>query len=151
MNYVQVLSIIPMGVLAFTSGYLIKNRKRIYLKNEACKNCDKIEVMFYVEHSNFYGFNISGQINNYSKTNDIYTGVATLVMNTINSLNKLTEDNVQCNLDKKSNYVECILPDMKTGKGSNEAKILLQAFKDGILGINKSCGREFININENII
>lgn len=148
MNYVQVLSIIPMGVLAFTSGYLIKNRKRLYLKNEPCENCDKIEVMFYVEQNNLYGFNISGNINNHSKANDLYAGVATLVMNTIDSLNKLTEDNVQCNLDKKSNYIECILPDMKIGKGSSEAKILLQAFKDGILGINKTCGREFINIKQ---
>ena len=152
MNYVQVLSIIPMGVLAVTSGYLIKNRKKLYLKNDVSKNSDKIDIIFYMEDNNFYGFNISSKIqDNDNKINDVYTGVTTLVMNTISSLNKLTEDNVQCDLDKKSKYVECILPDMKTGKGSSEAKILLQAFKDGILGMNKTYGREFININENII
>lgn len=147
MNYVQVLSIIPMGVLAFTSGYLIRNRKKLYLKNDIYENCKKIDITFYSENDNFYGFNISVQKeNDDNKTNDIYKGVAALVMNTINSLNKLTEDKVQCNLEKKSNYIECILPDMKTGKGSNEAKVLLQSFKDGILEMNKTYGREFINV-----
>ncbi|WP_018886361.1 ribosomal-processing cysteine protease Prp [Paenibacillus massiliensis] len=77
----------------------------------------------------------------------IAAGVSALIINTMHSLEYLTEELMEADLQK--NYCKCILPDLQTkNRGSKEATVLLQSLEIGIHSLQNTYGEKLITIEK---
>jgi uncharacterized protein YsxB (DUF464 family) len=90
-----------------------------------------------------YGFQIQGTTNYAEYGKDIVAaGVSVLVQNTVTSIQTLTTDKIEATVEEGN--VRCSLLDMKQGRGSSEASVLLKSMVIGLISIQNSYGSEYI-------
>ena len=90
----------------------------------------------------FIGFKFSGHAGfDVSGRDIVCSAVSVLVINTVNSIEKFTDDDFVCDTDEKSGMIEFHL----NGKLSNESKILMNSMVLGIQGI-KEDNEKYIKI-----
>ncbi|WP_171635655.1 ribosomal-processing cysteine protease Prp [Paenibacillus plantarum] len=105
-------------------------------------------VTFYYNSKNIlYGFVARGETGFTQYGLDIIAaGVSALVINTVNSVQQLTNDHVDSEV--KRNFTKFILPKLQDNNGSREAIVLLQSLKLGIHSIQNTYGQKYITIEE---
>lgn len=100
---------------------------------------------FLKQNNNIIGFRTNGHAEFAAHGEDpICAGISVLTINTINTLDDLTQDKVDAEFDEESGYIDFRL--MNPSQISREAKILLDALHYGIQGIQDSYGHKFIKI-----
>lgn len=104
--------------------------------------------LYYNTKGTLFGFIAYGETGFTQYGLDIIAaGVSALIINTVHSLEYLTEDKVETEMHK--NYSKCILPNLQTkNKGSREAIVLLQSLEIGIHSIQNTYGKKHITIEE---
>ncbi|WP_052339908.1 ribosomal-processing cysteine protease Prp [Gorillibacterium massiliense] len=106
-------------------------------------------IRFYFNYkSTLYGFVANGETGFTQFGLDIIAaGVSALIINTIHSLNHLTKDDVQAEMQR--NYSKCILPDLQMkNRGSIEAITLLKSLEIGLQSIQNTYGDTHITIEK---
>ncbi len=72
----------------------------------------------------------------------VCAAISILSINTVNSLEKFTDDDFKCDADSEKGYIE-----VSTEKGfSEDGDLLMRSFELGITGVYKQYGNEFLNI-----
>ena len=93
-----------------------------------------------------YGFTVTGHSRYSQKGLDIVcAGVTILVYNAVNSLERFTNDRVEKEIIENG-YAKCILPDLKNGKGSKEAIVLLKSTEASMRDIEYSYGSQYVKV-----
>ena len=103
-----------------------------------------INISIYKNADGVYtGFRSSGHADFADKGQDIVcAAVSVLVINTINSIEALTSDKFDLNMDEEKGFIEFrILTQI-----SNESILLLRSFILGIQGIVKDYGQDYIRL-----
>lgn len=103
---------------------------------------------YYNDKSTLYGFVAKGETGFTQYGLDIIAaGVSALIINTMHSLEYLTKDHMDADLQK--NYCKCILTDLQTkNRGSKEAIVLLQSLEIGIHSLQNTYGEKYITIEK---
>ncbi len=95
------------------------------------------------EHGENVGFRISGHAGFARRGRDIIcAGVSAIVLNTMNSIEKFTEDKFSCKQEEKSGLIEFII----VSEVSKESALLMDSMFLGLQGIEEDCGGRFINV-----
>ncbi|OGL39782.1 MAG: hypothetical protein A2043_00330 [Candidatus Schekmanbacteria bacterium GWA2_38_9] len=68
-----------------------------------------------------------------------------MVYNAVNSLERFTNDRVEKEIIENG-YAKCILPDLKNGKGSKEAIVLLKSTEASMRDIEYSYGSQYVKV-----
>ena len=98
------------------------------------------------KNGDIYGFVVSGHSGYAEKGYDIVcSAVSILVLNTINSVERFTKDEIM-NEVKDDGYVKCLVPSIKSGKGSSETKVLLKSMLAGLEDIQESYGENYVKV-----
>ncbi|WP_026509286.1 MULTISPECIES: ribosomal-processing cysteine protease Prp [unclassified Butyrivibrio] len=89
------------------------------------------------------GFKLEGHAGSGEYGKDIVcAAISMLSINTVNSLEKFTDDNFTCDADPVKGLI-----DVKSSEGFSEnGELLLKSFELGIMGVYKQYGNEFLNI-----
>ncbi|AJY76191.1 ribosomal-processing cysteine protease Prp [Paenibacillus beijingensis] len=105
-------------------------------------------ITFYYNNKDIlYGFVARGETGFTQYGLDIVAaGVSSLVINTIHSIQHLTNDQVESEV--KRNFTKCILPKLQDNNGSRESIVLLKSLKIGIHSIQNTYGQKYITIEE---
>lgn len=103
-----------------------------------------IEATIYKDEDGSYkGFNISGHAEYDVKGKDIIcAAVSALVINTINSIEKLTDDELRIRTKEKTGLIDV---NFKTDI-SNETKILIDSLVLGLTGIRDDNNESYLQI-----
>lgn len=106
-------------------------------------------INFYRNNTkDIYCFTVEGHSGYAESGSDIVcSAISVLVFNTINSIQKFTDDNIVFDIKEDGAYIKCTLPDIKTGKVSHDANLLLNAMAFGLEALKDEYGK-YININE---
>lgn len=109
---------------------------------------DPFVITFYFNSRNIlYGFVAKGSTGFVKYGLDIIAaGVSALTLNTIHSLQYLTKDAPE--IDLQDNYAKCIVANLYSNKGSTESKVLLESLEIGIHNIQNTYGEKYITIEE---
>ena len=95
------------------------------------------------------GFKISGHAGYAESGSDIVcAAVSMLVINTINAIEKFTDEKINNSADEESGgHIKCTLPLIKEGKHNHDVELLLEAMLYGLNNIENeySC---YIKIND---
>ena len=95
------------------------------------------------EHGINIGFRVSGHAGYAESGSDIVcAGVSALVVNTMNSIEKFTEDKFSCKQEEKSGLIEFII----VSEVSKESVLLMDSMFLGLKGIEKDYGKRFIKV-----
>ena len=91
----------------------------------------------------YRGFKLEGHAGSGEYGKDIVcAAISMLSINTVNSLEKFTDDVFSCDADPVKGYIE-----VNSENGfSEEGDLLLKSFELGITGVYKQYGNEFLNI-----
>ena len=91
----------------------------------------------------YMGFELHGHAGSGEYGKDIVcAAISMLTINTVNSLEKFTDDTFTCNADPKEGLI-----DLTAENGfSHDGELLLKAFELGITDVFKQYGKEFLNI-----
>ncbi len=101
-----------------------------------------IKAVFYTKKDELFGFRCSGHALYGSRGKDVVcAGVSALLINTVNSLEKLTEDSVISEVDENGD-VRCKV----MGRPSREALLLLKALRLGLISIYETYEDRYIQI-----
>jgi hypothetical protein len=91
----------------------------------------------------YVGFVLNGHAGSGDYGKDIVcAAISMLSINTVNSLEKFTEDAFTCNADAEKGYIEV----MAENGFSPEGELLMKSFELGITGVFKQYGNEFLDI-----
>lgn len=100
-------------------------------------------VVFRDEDRKVRAFSISGHAGYAPSGEDIIcAAVSVLTINTINSIEKLTKDRFESQIEEASGDVSFTLTD----EFSEETQLLLEAFVIGLDGIEQSYGSQYIHL-----
>lgn len=103
--------------------------------------------IFRNKNNQIYGFEINGTTNYAEDGYDIIAaGISMVVLNTINSLDKLSKDKFEDELS--DGYARCIVMNLKKGQGTKESEVLLESLKIGLESIEDSYGSEYLKVIE---
>lgn len=104
-----------------------------------------INVTLYKNASGIYnGFQISGHAGYADRGNDIICSAVSMIsINTINSIEKFTDDRFDVSSDEKSGFIKYHL----TETVSHESELLLNSFVLGLEAISGQYGDKYIRIN----
>ena len=95
------------------------------------------------EHGENIGFRVSGHAGFARRGRDIVcAAVSAIVLTTMNSIEKFTEDKFSCAQDEKSGLIEFIL----VSDVSKESTLLLNSLFLGLKGIEHDYGKRFITV-----
>ena len=95
-------------------------------------------------HGDDIGFRVSGHAGFARRGRDIVcAGVSTLVINTMNSIEKFTEDKFSCKQEEKSGLIEFII----VSEVSKESSLLMDAMFLGLKSIEADYGKQFVKVN----
>ncbi|WP_026528860.1 ribosomal-processing cysteine protease Prp [Butyrivibrio sp. VCD2006] len=91
----------------------------------------------------YMGFRLEGHAGSGEYGKDIVcAAISMLTINTVNSLEKFTDDIFACDADPERGYIE-----VTSENGFSDAgDLLLKSFELGITGVYKQYGNEFLNI-----
>jgi len=91
----------------------------------------------------YVGFELNGHAGSGDYGKDIVcASISVLSINTVNSLEELTGDDIVCNADPNEGIIRLDF----NGPISNDAELLMKSFELGITSIYKQYGNEFLNI-----
>lgn len=94
-----------------------------------------------------YGFVVSGTSGYAEAGYDIVaSGVSAIVLNTIQSIEKFTNDKIEREIKQEDSYIKVILPELKNNKGSKEAIVLLKSMALGMESISSTYGVEYVKV-----
>ena len=104
-----------------------------------------IRVKIFRNNSgDIYGFRLTGHADYAKSGRDIVcSAVSVLTVNTINSIERFTDD-------KKGGYLELVLPAVKDGEHNHDVQLLLDAMLGGLNDIENEYSR-YISINEEVL
>ena len=95
------------------------------------------------EHGENIGFRVSGHAGFARRGRDIVcAGVSALVLNTMNSIEKFTEDKFSCKQEEKSGLIEFII----VSEVSKESDLLMDSLFLGLKGIEQDFGGRFVKV-----
>lgn len=108
-----------------------------------------IKIQFYHNNSKqLCGFKMTGHAG-YSKhgSDIVCASVSILAINTVNSIEALTDEPIKAEYDDEGGFLEFILPELQKGDDSNskEALLLLESLELGITNIGKDY-KKYIHI-----
>ena len=102
-----------------------------------------VNVTIYKKESQITGFEFIGHAGFAKRGKDIVcAGISALVVNTINSIEQLTEDKFTCEVEEKSGDVRFHMVD----EISDDAQLLLKSLEIGVLGILELY-KKYITVN----
>ncbi len=103
-----------------------------------------IKVTFYTDSShNYTGFSLKGHAGFAEAGKDIIcAAVSALTFNTINSVEELTEDHFELEMDEKKGLIDFSITDVI----SSESKVLLNSLVIGLEGIKEEDNEQYIQI-----
>ena len=81
--------------------------------------------------------------------NDVCAAVSLLVLNTVNSIECLTQDRFICDYDKSGGYLSFLHPALASGGESHDASLLLDSLALGLYGVKDEYGKD-IHITEEV-
>ena len=91
----------------------------------------------------FRGFKLEGHAGSGEYGKDIVcAAISMLTINTVNSLEKFTDDVFTCDANPERGYIEVV----SENGFSEEGELLLKSFELGITAVYKQYGNEFLNI-----
>ena len=100
-----------------------------------------IRVTIFKDHDSILGFRCLGHAGYAESGMDVVcAGVSALVINTVNSIEKLTGDAFTLSTEEEEGLIQCKLPKA----GSDGTQLLLKSMVLGLKGIQKDYGNEFI-------
>lgn len=103
--------------------------------------------IFRNKYKQIYGFEINGTTNYAEDGYDIIAaGISMIVINTINSIDRLSKDKFEDELG--NGYAKCIVTNLKKGQGTKESEVLLESLKIGLESIEDSYGSEYLKVIE---
>lgn len=95
------------------------------------------------QNANYKCFEVIGHAEFAEFGNDIVcAGVSTLVINTINSIEKFTTDSITVHTEEDSGLIRCVFSDSP----SKEANLLLDSMVLGLEGIQNDYSKEYIKL-----
>ena len=95
------------------------------------------------EYGNNAGFRVEGHAGFAESGSDIIcAAVSALVINTINSIEKFTEDKFSCKQEETGGLIEFII----VSEISKESELLMDSLFLGLKGIEKDYGKRFITV-----
>lgn len=108
--------------------------------------------VFRNESGDIYGFRLTGHADYSRSGRDIVcSAVSMLSINTINSIERLTDERFSCETDNnKGGFLEMVLSDIKNGGHNHDVQLLLEAMLIGLNDIKKEYSR-YISINEEVL
>ena len=108
-----------------------------------------IQVNIYKNSQGFiYSFAIEGHADYAKAGSDIVcAAVSALVFNTINSIETFTDEPMEYGYEDEGGFITCIFPQIKEGKGSKEASLLLNALVLGLQEIYEQYS-QYIHIED---
>ena len=112
-----------------------------------------IRVKIFRNNSgDIYGFRLTGHADYAKSGRDIVcSAVSVLTVNTINSIERFTDEHFSCETDnKKGGYLELVLPAVKDGEHNHDVQLLLNAMLGGLNDIENEYSR-YISINEEVL
>ncbi len=102
-----------------------------------------VNVTIYKKENQITGFEFIGHAGFARRGKDIVcAGISALVVNTINSIEQLTEDKFTCEVEEKSGDVRFHMVD----EISDDAQLLLKSLELGVLGILELY-KKYITVN----
>ena len=102
-----------------------------------------VNVTIYKKENQITGFEFIGHARFARRGKDIVcAGISALVVNTINSIERLTEDKFTCEAEEESGNVRFHMVD----EISDEAQLLLKSLELGVLGIQELY-KKYITVN----
>lgn len=102
--------------------------------------------LHYNKQGNLWRFVLDGHAGYADHGQDIVcAAVSMIVINTINSIDLLTQENLLLEEDDRGGYIDCSFPDIKVNKGSKEALLLLTSMDLGLNSIKEQYG-EYIQL-----
>lgn len=106
-------------------------------------------VDLYFKKGNLYRFQVAGHAGYAESGSDIVcAGVSTLVINTINSIDELTDEPLAVDeMDNGQGIINCHFPNRKKGVLDSKATVLLDSMILGLESIKHMYG-EYIVINK---
>ncbi len=109
-----------------------------------------INIELYFKNDNLYRFSVNGHANFSEHGSDIVcAGVSTLVLNTINSIDKFLDEPISlADMDKNKGVIDCSFDDRLNSKYNPQTTILLQSMVFGLETMEQMYG-EYITINRN--
>lgn len=103
-----------------------------------------LNVTIYKKENQITGFDFYGHAGFARKGKDIVcAGVSALVINTVNSVEQLTQDRFTCEVEEKSGDVRFHL----TEDSSEEAQLLMKSLELGVLAIQEQYSKKYITVN----
>ena len=95
------------------------------------------------EHGENIGFRVSGHARFARRGRDIVcAGVSALVLNTMNSIEKFTEDDFSCKQEEKSGLIEFII----VSEVCSESALLMDSLFLGLKEIEQEHGGRFVKV-----
>ena len=89
------------------------------------------------------GFSLEGHADAAESGRDVIcAAVSMLVLNTVNSVERFTEDAFRCDAAQDGGYLEFIF----TGEVSDASALLLDSMEAGLQDVEKQYGKRYINI-----
>lgn len=142
--------VILLGMSGCSGG---KEQKVIkFSLNDSVKNNTSVKQgveakIFRNKNKQIYGFEINGTTNYAEDGYDIIAaGISMIVINTINSLDRLSNDQFEDEVG--IGYAKCIVMNLKKGQGTKESEVLLESLKIGLESIEDSYGSEYLKVIE---
>ncbi len=104
-----------------------------------------IQITFFKNRQDVYqGFRFIGHAEYASAGEDVVcAGISALAINTVNSIDALTEDTFTCDTDEKTGQIEMHFTDSV----SHDADLLLHSLSIGCQGISDSYGTDFVKVH----
>lgn len=97
----------------------------------------KVDI-FRNSNKNICGFTLAGHADYAKAGSDIVcSAVSLLVFNTINSIEKFTDEIIQYGMEDEGGYVTCILPNIRNNKDSHDAGLLLDTMVFGLKSLEE--------------
>ena len=94
-------------------------------------------TIFRNKERQIYGFTVS------SHGKDLVcAAVSLLTLNTVNSIEALTDENIVYDYDPKGGFLKLELPDAIEGKCGSDAALLLESMVMGLYSVNERYGNE---------
>lgn len=98
---------------------------------------------------NIYKFDIKGHSEfNVEGLDIVCSAVSILVLNTINCIEKFSNEKFECKADEENGgFIEFLLPDIKEGKKNHDVLLMLNVMVYGLYNIEKEYN-QYIRIKE---
>lgn len=101
-----------------------------------------IKVTIRKEQKDFIGFTTDGhaEFDEYGR-DIICSGVSSLVINTINSIDRLTDSDISFKTNEDTGYIDCII-----NSPSHDSNLLMNSMVLGLEGIRDSYSEKYLEI-----